>query len=85
MACVKAVIVTDISGMWDRNLMIDGQTVFLTPARNASVLARHVRNLADDPGLAEQIGAAGRKVIEEHLNSDAMAHALEKLIEDFND
>jgi len=85
MACVRAVILTDISGIWDRNLMIDEQSVLLTPAGDASGLVTRVRNLANDPGLAEQIGATGRKVIKEHLNSDAMAHALEKLIENFND
>ena len=85
MACGKAVILTNISGIWDRDLMIDGQSVLLTPPRDASALAERVRNLADDPALAEQIGAAGRKVIEEHLNSDAMAHALEVILEDFND
>ncbi len=65
--------------------MIDEQSVLLTPSGDASALVTRVRNLANDPGLAVQIDATGRKVIKEHLNSDAMAHALEKLIENFND
>lgn len=85
MACGKAVILTDISGMWDRDFMVDGQSVLLTPPEDASTLAELVRNLADNPALAEQIGAAGRKVIEVHFNSDTMAHALETLLKDFND
>jgi len=85
MACGKAVILTDISGIWDRDLIVDGQSVLLTPSRDASALAEHARKLADDPVLADRIGAAGRKVVVEHLNSDEMARTLEKLVEEFND
>ena len=85
MACGKAVILSDISGIWDSDLMVDRQSVLLTPPGDASALAERVRTLLEDPALVEQIGAAGRKVIEEHLNSDAMAHTLETLLKDCYD
>ena len=84
MACAKAVILSDISGIWDRDLITNGQTVLLTPPCDASALAERARKLADDPALAHRIGIAGRTLIEEHFNSDAMARALEKLLEDLN-
>lgn len=81
MACGKAVILSDISGLWDRGLMRDGETVLLTPPGDGAALLERVHFLADDLSLAARIGAAGRSVIESSLNVDMMAAALLRLLE----
>jgi len=50
------------------------------PPGDAPALARTVARLADDSALAARLGAAGRAVVEQHLNLDAMAAALGRLL-----
>ena len=85
MACGKAVVLSDIEGLWDRDLMVDGESVVLTPPGDPRALAEKVRMLASDPALASQIGHRARRVVEEHLNVDNMADALAALLEQIND
>ena len=79
MACGKAVIVSDIAGLWNRELMVDGQTVLLTPPGDVSGLRDRVRALIDDGALVERLGSAGRELVESRLNTNVMAEALTAL------
>jgi len=85
MACGKAVILTDIAGMWDRDLMVDGRTVVLTPPNDAAALSTRVRYLVNNPEVSERISDAGRAVVDQHLNSDAMAAGIQEFLEEFYD
>lgn len=85
MACAKAVILTDTVGLWDRQLLIDGENVLLTPIGDAVLLGEHARCLSTNRAFAAKIGTAARKLVEDHLNTGAMAHALERLLESIND
>lgn len=85
MACGKAVILSDIRGLWDRDLMRDGETVLLTPPGDGAALVVCVRRMMADSALAAKIGGAGRAVVETHLNIDAMVTALLNLLEDRSD
>jgi glycosyltransferase involved in cell wall biosynthesis len=80
MACGKAVILSDISGVWDRDLLRDNQTVLLTEPGNTGQLTSLVMRLLDDPEEVQRIGVAARKVITQHLNVDVMATELLNLI-----
>ncbi|NJL70855.1 MAG: glycosyltransferase [Candidatus Competibacteraceae bacterium] len=80
MACGKAVILSNIAGLWDRELLVDGDTVELVPPGDAAALADKARLLATDPAFAAALGAKARTVVEEHLNVDAMASALADLL-----
>jgi len=80
MSCGKPVILSDIEGLWDRNLMRDGETVLLTPPGDAVSLAEKVQLLLSDRVLADRLGVLGRSVVEKHLNADTMAEELLKII-----
>ena len=81
MACGKAVVLSEISGLWDRNLMVDRETVMLVPPANAKALGDAIRELIADAALRERVGTNGRRVIEENLNVDVMAEALAAVLE----
>ena len=59
MALGKPVVATDGGGT--RELLIDGQTGSLVPARDAHLLADRLLALLDDPALRERQGSAGRR------------------------
>ena len=80
MACRRAVIISDIKGIWDRNLMRDGETALTTPPGNATALAEKVGHLLSDRVLADRLGVLGRSVVEKHMNADTMAEELLKII-----
>jgi len=80
MACGKAVILSDIDGLWNRELMRNEETILLTPPGDVAALSAAIEVLLRDPGRAERIGAAARTIIEDHLNVDTMADALATVI-----
>jgi glycosyltransferase involved in cell wall biosynthesis len=76
MACGRAVIVSDIAGLWNRDLMVDGETVLLSPPGDAEGLRSRVMRLTENPDLAARLGRAGRQVVETHLNTKTLASSL---------
>lgn len=80
MACGKPVLLSNIRGLWDRALMVDGGPVLLTPPGDVAALAARAHRLAGERGLAAAIGAAARRVVETNLNAEAMATALRALV-----
>jgi len=85
MACGKAVILSDIAGLWSRELMIDNEAVVLTPPGDAAALAERARKLMNVPGLTRRLGEAARRVVENHLNAERMADALLEMVERIHD
>ena len=59
MALAKPVVATDGGGT--RELVIDGVTGFLVPARDARQVADRLLALLDDPALRRQLGNAGQR------------------------
>lgn len=79
MACEKAVILTHIAGLWDAELMRDGQTCRLVPPGDALALGTAIQGLLHDPERLRALGRSAREVVECHLNTDMMARALARL------
>jgi len=65
MATGRAVITTDMPGC--REPVIPGETGYLVPARDAEALAAAMIRFVDQPALAVTMGAAGRKLAEQHF------------------
>lgn len=77
MACGKAVIITDFPGLWNRELLRDGETCIIGgPPGDRSGLQRAVERLLNDTALANAIGGNARRIVESDLNVDKMAEAI---------
>lgn len=61
-ACGKAVVASDLSGC--RDAVVDGATGLLVPAGDVIAVAAAIRNLLDDPALAERLGTAARMMVQ---------------------
>jgi glycosyltransferase involved in cell wall biosynthesis len=80
MACGRPVIMSNIMGLWDRDLMQDGENVVLVTPRDVAALSQAVTNLLLDPKLCMNIGANARVTVVNDFNVDAMASALRPII-----
>lgn len=79
MACGKAVIVSDIWGLWRRDLLFDGKTCLLVAPGDAVGLAEAVRRLVDDAGLATSIGDAAGEMVANNLGTREMTRCMAEL------
>jgi glycosyltransferase involved in cell wall biosynthesis len=82
MSCGRPVILSDIQGLWDKDLLIDGANITLVPPGCSDSLRHAALSLASDPILRSQIGSAGRKLVEDHFSTSHMADALARLVKD---
>jgi glycosyltransferase involved in cell wall biosynthesis len=71
-----------VASSWPRlaEIVIDGETGFLTPAGDKVALAKQTRKLLDDPQLAEQMGQAGRRRVAEHFSFERYMTNLQRLL-----
>ena len=77
MSLAKPVVATDGGGTHE--LLVDGETGFLVPPRDATRLAERLTTLLDDAALRQRLGQAGRARALTHFSLDRMAsqhHAL---------
>lgn len=80
MAAGRPVITTAVpSGV--REVNVAGETGLEVPIRDARSLADAMRLLANDPGLRERLGAAGRNRVRERFTVDRMTEAHLELYE----
>lgn len=73
MACGKAVVITDIDGLWDREFLRHGETCLLVPPGAPEALAAAAMQLVRDPGLAERLGSAARERLAGRQDVQSMA------------
>lgn len=82
MACSKPVVATYRRGCVDT--VIDGQTGFLIPAKNAKALAEKILMLYNNETMRLEMGRAGRKRVEEYFElnycTNKIADVLDKAI-----
>ena len=81
MACGKAVVISDIAGLFDRGALVDGETCILTPPGSVAGLRERVEDLLGDTARAEAIGRRARAAVEEHFTVDIMAAGLKQRLE----
>lgn len=80
MAAGKAVILA-IGGVVGDVVTGEGAGVAVNPGDPAA-LANAIRNLADNPALAEKMGAAGRRAIEQRYNRNTFSQQFSQVIEE---
>jgi glycosyltransferase involved in cell wall biosynthesis len=69
-ACGRPMVATDVSGC--REIVRDGVTGLLVPARDAERLAEALERLARDRDLRRRMGAAARDLVERELSEDVV-------------
>lgn len=65
-ACEKPIIATDVRGC--REVVHDGINGLLVPPRDVAALVDALRRLANDPGLRQRMGSAGRRHVLANLD-----------------
>ncbi|BCW97513.1 MAG: glycosyl transferase [Armatimonadota bacterium] len=80
MAAGKPVVATDHGG--SREMVVDGETGFLVPVDDASVMADRLRLLAESPDLRQRMGDAGRRRAEELFTRERMVREFWALMEE---
>ena len=73
-------IVTDIGG--SPELVVDGISGLVVPARDTSAIAGAIRRLYDDPELRNRVGAAARERIRTHFRIEDTIERTEALYRD---
>lgn len=76
MACGKAVILSRIAGLWDDELLKDGETCLLVPPGDPAALAAAARRLAEDRSLRQRLGSAARELVAQRFTIERMGEAL---------
>ncbi|MBF0268016.1 MAG: glycosyltransferase family 4 protein [Alphaproteobacteria bacterium] len=76
MSMGKAVILSRIAGLWDNELLKDGETCLLVPPGDAQALAQAVRRLQADPGLVSRLGTTAREIVKRRFTIERMGEAL---------
>ncbi len=76
MACGAATICTRVGGLPE--LMVDGETGYLVPPGDPVALGQRIAELLADRGLAERLGRAARRRIEDHFT---WAHVAERCLD----
>jgi glycosyltransferase involved in cell wall biosynthesis len=78
MAVGKPVVATAVGG--NLEVIRDRENGLLVPAGNASALAKAMLEIIEDQTLAEKLGAAGRKTIEEKFDLSKHLKRLEDVL-----
>lgn len=72
LACEVPVVATDVGGIPE--LMVDGETGYLVPAKSPDELSRKINKLLDNKNRREKMGEFGRKsIIQRGLTWEAHA------------
>jgi glycosyltransferase involved in cell wall biosynthesis len=77
LAMARPVVSTDVAG--NRELVRNGQTGVLTPAKDPEALGAAINQLVDDPATAARMGAAGRALVLQLCTDEARASQVEQL------
>lgn len=81
MACGKAVVISDIKGLWDREVLVGGKACQLAPPGSVEGLRAAIEELLESPQRVNEMGRRGRQAVENHFNLDIMVNALKKRLE----
>ena len=81
MACARAVVISNIAGIWDKSELIDNEIVKLIPCNNIDYLSKTVKTLLDNPKKVQSMGAEARKIVEKNYYVETMAESILFFIE----
>ncbi|MFO7654888.1 MAG: glycosyltransferase family 4 protein [Candidatus Krumholzibacteriia bacterium] len=77
MAAGLPAVSSDCDGVVD--IVVQGETGFMVPPRDAAALTAAVQRLVENPGLRRELGAAARRRVLEHFTQEGYERRLEEL------
>lgn len=80
MACGKAVILSNIAGLWDRERMVHGETCYLVEPGNVQAMREAIAHLYSRPEEAARIGRNARRLVVDSYSSAEFGSRLSDLI-----
>jgi colanic acid/amylovoran biosynthesis glycosyltransferase len=80
MAAGKPMVATNVGG--NAELIADGETGFLTPTRDPSVLAAAMQKILDDPALAQRMGQQAKVRIAQLFSAESLVARTEQLYDE---
>jgi len=80
MSCGKPVVLSDIRGLWDRDVFQSGVNCILVPPNNPKAFGEAITALQNDANFRARIGAEARKSAQRHFALVRMEDALEHLV-----
>lgn len=81
MACGKAVVLSDIKGLWDRDIMRNDVNCILVPPGEPDALSSAIAQLLDSRTDAIRLGAAARRTAVAHFGLDRMNISMTELLQ----
>ena len=82
MSLGKAVILADIDGLWDRNLLIDNQNIVLYKPGNFEELNKKIKILLNDNDLRKKLGTNAYTTARNSFSLSRMRDSLLEIIKD---
>tara|TARA_Y100000991_G_scaffold202404_1_gene176204 strand:- start:612 stop:1715 length:1104 start_codon:yes stop_codon:yes gene_type:complete len=79
MACSKAVLMSEIKGIWDRNKLKHKENVFFVKPGDKNDLNKSLRFLINNFEVRKKIEKNGRVLVEKHFNVSNMKENLKKI------
>ena len=77
----KPVIATDVGG--DKEMMKDKETGFLVREGNSDDIIEKLKQILDNPNLAQQMGREGKEFVNSHFNWELVAKNFLKIIKPY--
>ena len=80
MSCSKAVIISNIKGIWDKELLIKDKNIKLSPCNDVTALSRDIEYFLAHPDYVKALGKEANKTVKENFRIELMANSLKKYI-----
>jgi glycosyltransferase involved in cell wall biosynthesis len=80
MACGKVVIISDIQGIWDRDLIRNDENCRLVPPESIAGLQTAIERSLGNAAACARLGTRARQTVERVLNIDALSARIAHLL-----
>ena len=82
MACGKPVIISNIDGLWDKEILKNGENCILVPPGDSVAMRDAIEKIDKDEVLRADLGKAARQTAVENFGLDRMDQALITMVQD---
>ena len=80
MACGKPVIMSNIKGIWDKNLLINNENILLVEPNSVNALKIAIKEMNSNKILYDKLKLSSRKLVDYEFNNNIMSQHIESKI-----